>query len=299
MILTDCHVHSCFSSDSETPVEAMIEQAIARNFSYFYLTDHMDYEFPVSEEGMDFLFNPDEYFSTLENLRRKYTSSNNQTCKIKLRPSIELGLKPHLNKDYQKLLKDYPFDFVIGSTHLVNDLDPYNAQFWEGRSEKASLAAYFETVLENIGSFPEFDSLGHLDYAIRYAPSVKQAMTQLAGKSGNTKNTDLSGINCLIHYHYKDYADYLDETLKLLIHHGIALEVNTAGYAKGLGQPNPKPEVLKRYKELGGELLTIGSDGHVPEAYAFGFKQAEQLLNRIGFRYYTIFKQRKPEMIKF
>ena len=75
MIITDCHVHSCFSSDSETPVEAMIEQAIAKNFSYFYLTDHMDYEFPIYEEGMDFLFNVNEYFAKLEMLKSKYKSS--------------------------------------------------------------------------------------------------------------------------------------------------------------------------------------------------------------------------------
>lgn len=298
MIITDCHVHSCFSSDSETPVEAMIEQAIAKNFSYFYLTDHMDYEFPVYEEGMDFLFNVDEYFAKLEMLKPKYKSS-----KIEIRPSIELGLKPHLREDYRKLLKDYPFDFVIGSTHLINDLDPYNNEFWEGRSEKDCLIAYFETMIENIRSFPEFDSLGHLDYAIRYAPSVKQATEQAMKQLGNAKNMNLSNIlhntNCLIHYQYKDYADYIDEALKLLIHHGIALEVNTAGYAKGLGQPNPKMDVLKRYKEFGGELITIGSDGHTKDAYAFGFEQAEELLKKIGFRYYTIFKQRKAEMIGF
>ncbi len=284
MIITDCHVHSCFSSDSETPVENMLEQAIKRNFSYFYLTDHMDYEFPISEEGMDFLFDVDAYFDKLEMLKRKYEreSLGVRGSKIEIRPSIELGLKPHLGEDYRKLLKEYPFDFVIGSTHLVNDLDPYNTEFWEGRSEKASLIAYFETVIENIRSFPEFDSLGHLDYAIRYAPSVKQGIA-----------------NSLIHYQYKDYADYIDEALKLLIHYGIALEVNTAGYAKRLGQPNPKIDVLRRYKEFGGELITIGSDGHVPNAFAFGFGEVEELLKKVGFRYYAIFKQRKAEMISF
>lgn len=275
MILTDCHVHSRFSSDSKTPVEAMIEQAIKRGFSYFYLTDHMDYEFPVHEEGMDFLFDPDEYFSVLENLKKRYGRAANPGGTIEIRPSVELGLKPYLGDAYRKLLKDYPFDFVIGSTHLVDDLDPYNQSFWENRSEKEALAAYLEAVVENIRSFPEFDSCGHLDYAIRYAPSG------------------------FIHYRYEDYSDYLDEALRLLIQNGIALEVNTAGYAKGLGQPNPQPEVLKRYRELGGELLTIGSDGHIPKAYAFGFKQAEELLKGIGFRYYTVFKQRKPEMLSF
>ncbi len=293
MIITDCHVHSCFSSDSETPVEAMVQEAVKRRFPYFYLTDHMDYEFPVYEEGMDFLFNPEEYFAVLNKLQEQYAG------KIEIRPSIELGLKPNLGDAYRQLLKDYPFEFIIGSTHLVDNLDPYNTEFWEGRSEKQSLEAYFETVIKNIKAFPEMNTCGHLDYAIRYAPSVKEATQKLTELVAQSKKRTLSDFDCLVRYSYKDYADYLDEALKLLIHNGIALEVNTAGFAKGLGQPNPKSEVLKRYKELGGELLTIGSDGHVPEYYAYGFEQAEELLKGIGFKYYTIFKQRKCEMIKF
>lgn len=273
MILTDCHVHSCFSSDSETSVEAMIEQAISRSFPYFYLTDHMDYEFPIWEEGMDFLFNPEAYFKALAKYQNQYADS------IRIRPSIELGLKPCVAEKYRTLLSQYPFDFVIGSTHLVNNEDPFNPSFWESRSESEALSSYFEAVIENIRVFPEFDSCGHLDYIIRYAPSVLSG----ANKAG---------------YHYRDYSDYLDTALRLLIQHGIALEVNTAGYVKGLNQPNPQTDVLKRYRELGGELLTIGSDAHKPEFYSCEFSRAEELLKSLGFRYYAIYKQRKAEMLK-
>lgn len=267
MLLTDCHVHSSFSSDSQTPVEVMIEEAVKRGFSYFYLTDHMDLEFPVYVEGMDFVFDPEEYFSTLGELKERYMGV------IDIRPSIELGLKPHLAESFRKLLARYPFDFVIGSTHLVKDTDPFRSIYWEGRSEKEAMTAYLEAVIENIRAFPEFDSCGHLDYVIRYAPSGEKA------------------------YRYSDYADYLDTALKLLIEHGIALEVNTAGYAKGCGQPNPCYDTLKRYWELGGELLTVGSDAHLPEYYAWEFKKTEALLKEIGFKYYTVYKQRKAEML--
>lgn len=277
MILADCHVHSCFSSDSETPVEAMIEQAISRKFPYFYLTDHLDYEFPVSEEGMDFLFEPSEYFSALARYQNQYAGA------IRIRPSVELGLKPHLAKTCRKLLEEYPFDFVIGSTHLVNDEDPYSLSFWENRSEKEALISYFEAVIENIRAFPEFDSCGHLDYVIRYAPSVRCQTSKQA--------------SCPPAYRYADYADYLEEALRLLLSHGIALEVNTAGFAKGLGQPNPQADVLKRYRELGGELITIGSDAHVPAFYAWEFARTEKLLKELGFRYCAVYKQRKPEML--
>ena len=275
MILTDCHVHSCFSSDSQTPVEAMLKQAIDRKFPFFYLTDHMDYEFPVYEEGMNFEFNPEEYFSTLEKYQHKYGAA------IQIRPAIELGLKPHIATKCQELLNKYPFDFVIGSTHLVNDEDPYSPRFWESRTEKEALSSYFETVIENIRAFPKIDSCGHLDYVIRYAPSIRTTPP-----SAETP--------C---YRYSDYADYLDEALKLLLQHGIALEVNTAGYVKGLNQPNPQPEVLKRYRELGGELITIGSDAHLPEFYACEFKRTEELLKKLGFKYYAIYEKRKPVML--
>lgn len=268
MLLADCHIHSCFSSDSQTPVETMIQEAIKRGFPYFYLTDHMDLEFPVYVEGMNFIFDPSEYFSTFEELKERYQGI------IELRPSVELGLKPHLTDRFQKLLKEYPFDFVIGSTHLVENIDPYHPSYWEGRSEKEALTSYFEAVIENIRAFPEFDTCGHLDYVVRYAPSGKKT------------------------YAYSDYADYLDTALKLLIEHGIALEVNTAGYTKGCGQPNPCRDTLKRYRELGGELLTIGSDAHLPEYYASEFHQAEALLKSLGFQYYAVFKKRKAEMVK-
>lgn len=272
MILTDCHVHSCFSSDSKAPVEAMIEQAISHHFPYFYLTDHMDYDFPVHEEGMDFLFDPKAYFLALEKYQSRYGKA------IHIRPAVELGLKPSIVSLCRSLLTEYPFDFVIGSTHLVENQDPYSPSFWENRSEKEALTSYFEAVHTNLCAFPEVDSCGHLDYAVRYAPSVR---------SGKSKKS----------YFYRDYADLLDTILKLLIQKGIALEVNTAGYVKGLGEPNPQKEVLLRYRELGGVFLTIGSDAHIPSLYACEFARAEALLKNLGFRYYTIYKQRKPEML--
>lgn len=265
MITTDMHVHSCFSSDCEAPVEAMLEEAKKRGFSSFYLTDHMDYDYPENEEGLDFLFEPEEYFKALEGMEKKYGGS------LRIYPSIELGLKPELKEDYQKLIDSYPFDFVIGSTHLIKNQDPYYPDFWLNRREEEVIASYFEQVLENLRAFPKFNSLGHLDYIIRYAPS---------------KKTD---------YHYATYQDYLEEILKLLIQKGIALEVNTAGYVKGLGQPNPCTEVLERYYSLGGELITIGSDAHKPSDYAYGFPKVEELLKKLGFRYYTVYQGQKPK----
>ena len=133
---------------------------------------------------------------------------------------------------------------------------------------------YFACTLENIRSVTGFQALGHLDYVVRYG-------------HGREKE-----------YSYRAYADVIDEILRELICRGIALEVNSGGLKYGLGFPNPHPDVLKRYRELGGEILTLGSDAHAPEHIAYNFKETGELLKACGFRYYTIFKERKPEFLK-
>ena len=92
--------------------------------------------------------------------------------------------------------------------------------------------------------------------------------------------------------------EWIDEILKTLILKNIGLECNTAGFKYGLGFPNPHMDILKRYRELGGEIITVGSDGHKPEHLAYDFHKVPDILKEAGFSYYTIFKERKPEFIK-
>jgi histidinol-phosphatase (PHP family) len=83
----------------------------------------------------------------------------------------------------------------------------------------------------------------------------------------------------------------------VLIEHGKGLECNTGGLRYGLSQPNPSRRILKRYRELGGEIITIGSDAHTPDYLGYGFQECRRFLLRCGFRYYTVFHGRKPEFI--
>ena len=151
--------------------------------------------------------------------------------------------------------------------------DPYDDAFWKERSVDETCEAYFKSIIDNIKSYKNFDTYGHIDYIIRYAPE---------------KNKN---------YTYHKFADVLDDVLKTIIHNNIALEVNTAGYKYGLGQPNPQTDILQRYRELGGELITIGADAHRPDHIAYDFKKAETLLKDLGFKYYTIFKKRQAQQI--
>ncbi len=290
MIKADIHMHCSFSTDSESPMEEMILGAIDRGLDTICFTDHMDLEYPQEIPGVpQFILDLDAYEKEYNRLKDLYDS------KINLLLGIECGMLPHLGNKYAEIVKRCPFDFVICSSHLISapfymkDIeyinmnghapitmqhgDPYEKDFWIGRSVHEIMTMYFDTVAKNITAFKDFDSYAHLDYAIRYAPG---------------KNVD---------YTYSAYSDIIDEALKSIIDAGKALEINTAGYKYGLGQPNPQSDILKRYRELGGEMITIGADAHRPDHIAYDFKKAGELLTGLGFKYYTVFIQRKPVLL--
>lgn len=268
MILADSHVHSEFSSDSTTPVTDVIEKAIQTGMSYFYLTDHHDIDFPIEAAGgLDFQLNTPLYLSKLSELKEHYQNQ------IEVRTGVELGLMKHIGEKLRAYVTEFNFDFVIGSSHLVRGMDPYYPKYFEGRSQTAAYREYFESIYENIQVFHDYDVYGHLDYVVRYGPS---------------KNID---------WNFKDYADLFEVILTTLIEQGKGIEINTAGLYKGLGYPHPHKDILTMYRKLGGEIITIGSDAHTADFLGYGFEQAEQLLLSCGFRYYTLFRNRKPDFL--
>lgn len=278
MIRSDNHVHSRFSSDSDTPMEDMVKKAVSLGLSSLCLTDHMDYEFPDLGNGMTFLFDPKAYWQELNHLESAYPQ-------LALRRGVELGLKPNLKTVCDDLTSSLPFDFVIGSTHLVDNQDPYYLSYWEGKTEREGIDRYYEITLENIRSGVDFDVYGHIDYVVRYTPTQQENRRQgIQDEAYMTK--------CL-----QDSWDQIDEILRLLIQSGKGIELNTAGLKYGLGHPHPHEQILKRYRELGGELLTIGSDAHQPEHLAYDFPKVPEILRQCGFSYYAEFHKRAPKMI--
>ncbi|MDY3919872.1 MAG: histidinol-phosphatase HisJ family protein [Candidatus Limivivens sp.] len=262
----DFHIHSSFSADSDTPMEDMVQEGIRKGLRLMCFTEHMDRDYPDDPEHA-FEVDTAAYYQELMALKERYAPQ------IQLLFGIELGLEPHLAASHRGYLADWPFDYVIGSSHLVNRRDPYYPSFYEGREEADCYLEYFQSVLTNLQAFSEMDAYGHLDYVVRYGPNQNR------------------------YYSYEAYRDILDEILKLLIEKDVALEVNTAGFKYGLGHPNPQEDVLRRYRELGGEKITVGSDGHAPEHLAFAFGQIRSLLESCGFRYYTVFHRRRAEFL--
>lgn len=263
-MLCDFHLHTDFSGDSCTPAASQIEKAIELGIPRICITDHHD---PDVVAPYDFTLNLPEYFVSMENLRSRYQD------KIQIGIGIELGLQNHIASELSKTASHYPFDYIIGSCHFIDGLDPYYPEFFQGKNEKQAYRRFFEVTLNRIQNLDCFDALGHLDYVVRYGP---------------TKNRE---------YFYNDYRDLIDAILETLIRKKKALECNTGGFHYGLGHPNPCEEILCRYRELGGELLTVGSDAHFPKHIGFDFDRARLLLKSCGFSYYTVYRQRQPEFL--
>ena len=270
-IHADYHLHSSFSGDSDAPMEEMIRRGIALGLTQMCFTEHMDFDFPVSDISPAGCFevNTDSYLYDLLKYREIYRD------KIRILFGVELGLQAHLVPLQAAYATSKPFDFIIGSSHLCSGRDPYQPYFWEGRSEEEALREYFSSIIENLETFTDFDVYGHLDYIVRYAP-------------GQDKD-----------YSYEKYADLFERMLDLLLENGIGLEVNTGGVRYGLKDLHPCTALLRRYREKGGEIVTVGSDAHRPEDLCRSFDRAEEVLKNCGFRYYTVFENRTPRFMEF
>ena len=257
----DFHIHSGFSGDSDTPMEDMIRKGISLGLKTMCMTEHYDEDFPAGFG--DFSLDTEAYYGEFCRLKAKYAGD------IELLFGVELGMQVHLGSVYEEYVSRRPFDYCIASQHLSDRIDPYYPLYWEKYSPQEGICRYFSETLECLKNMKDYDALGHLDYIVRY--------------SGPGKDS----------FHYAAYADHIDPILQHIIEEGKCLEVNTAGLKYGLGHPNPREDILKRYREMGGEDIIIGSDGHRPEHLAYGFDLITDLLKDLGFRYHCIFRERK------
>lgn len=269
-IIADCHLHSYHSGDSSAPMEAMIQQAISLGLKEICFTEHqdIDYVYHENETPGCYEINTDSYLYELIGYKEQYRSQ------IEVSFGVELGMQAHIARKLAAYSKNHDFDFIIASSHLCNQKDPYFPDFFEGRSEEDAYHEYFQYINECLRSYMNFDVYGHLDYILRYGPN---------------KNAN---------FVYADYRDDIDTILKTLIDNEKGIEINSSGLAYGLGQPHPCKDIIQRYKELGGEIITIGSDAHEPSRIAYDYNTVGELLTDIGFRYYCVFKGRLPEYFK-
>lgn len=266
--LSDCHMHCDFSSDSKASAESMIESAIKLGLKTICFTDHNDYDYPLEDGKVMFSLDLPAYKEKIRKLGQKYSDRIEVLC----------GVEQGLMKSVADRVNAYPtkdLDVVIGSSHMVNGEDPYYEEFWKDKKVVDVINLYYESILENLESCNNFDVYGHIDYVARYIPPYMPK------------------------YNEADYYEIIDAILKKIISKDKGIEINMAGFKYGMGNPNPSPWILKRYKELGGEILTLGSDAHKPEHIAYDYQRLPQILADAGFSYYTVFKERKAEFRKW
>lgn len=227
---SDFHVHSRFSFDSDEDPNNNILKAIDLGMDSICFTEHMDIDWPV--EGEDATFDYDDYSNAIDLYRNRYRD------KIKIYKGVELGLwEKNIDKNID-YLKNHDFDYVIGSCHLVNDMDPYYPKFWEKDDEDKLVKLFLSTTLNCLKDFSNVNTLGHLDYIIRYATNLKN------------------------NYRPCEFKDLIYPILEFIKENDIALEINTGNFKSGLDFPNPHYDIWDMYKEIGGKFIQIGSDAH-------------------------------------
>ena len=250
----DNHIHANFSTDSDMVIEDAIKRGKELDIG-LVITEHMDINY---QDINKMAFNPDEYFKSYP----KYKSDS-------LMLGIELGMIPQLAQENRAIVENYPFDFVLGSVHFVDQYDIYEDELYIGKNKYEVYQRYFKFMLECINSHNFIDSLGHIDYIARYARF-------------NDKEI-----------YYMEYASLIDDVLIALIRSEKALELNT----KRLKDKKAFLNMLllfKRYSELGGKMITLGSDSHNVGSIGMNFDIAKDIIDTYHLKE-VYFTNRKPE----
>lgn len=254
----DYHLHSSISFDSDSSAESIAIAAKEAGFREICFTDHCDYN--SDKEKKHYPINIEEYNSA-------YNSLKVDGLKIKL--GFEFGMTDWNKPELCEMLRKRPFDFVIGSIHFVDGTDPYDYDYWVGKTEREAYLGYLERILQCVEIHDDFDVLGHLTYVSRsiYNP---------------TKNL----------LEYRDYSDICDEIFKTLIKKDKGIEINTSAQ-NSLGVLLPSYDFVKRFHELGGKIITVGSDAHAPERVGQHIDKALALAKDV-FGYVCTFDNRTP-----
>ena len=263
MITWDTHLHTEFSGDSTAKVNDMINAGRAKGLRGMVFTDHLDWNYPNEPGHFDL-----DFYGYLDAMNLAMT----QNPDIEIRRGIEIGLQPHLAERHREFLNKLAFDFVIGSIHVVGGKDPYYPEFFKDRSADGAYGEYLECMKENLLTFTDFDALGHLDYVVRYG--LRHLGPSLGGMS------------------FYKHRPIIEEILQFLIKNEKALEVNTGSFRNNMTEPNPSYDIIKLYYDMGGRLITIGSDAHKPENVADGFDGVALRLKEMGFTSQAVYISR-------
>ena len=272
--LYDNHNHSQFSFDGgRTSVGKTVNSAIGKGLAGVCFTDHCDFFVPPMkakyEEYVPEVFDVEARNAEIDKVNAKCPQD------FHVFKGIEIGVQKSERDKIAAHLEKYSFDEIIASVHYLDDTDPFWGGYYEGKTWRYAYGHYLETLYdEMVWLGDRFDIMGHYDYVTRYAPYQECSIL------------------------YKDFPDILDSMLRYLAENGKALEINTKTYQDFKGRtPVLDKNILMRYRELGGEIISLGSDSHDADRVGFNFERTAALVSRCGFRYLAHFDKRKPVML--
>ena len=270
MLLFDNHNHSQFSFDGKrSSIEGCAHEAISKGLSGIAFTDHCDFFVPAMKAQYENLV-PEVFDVAPQQAEIDRVQGLVGEGRLKILKGIEVGMHEDHHEDIRAMLSDNSFDQVIASVHYLDGIDPFYGGYYEDKDWKTAYGHYLETIYKEMTWLGDFDIMGHFDYVVRYAPYDRTSLM------------------------YRDFNDILDEMFRFLIQEGKALEINTKSYRNYKGRDiTLDRNILDRYKELGGEIISLGSDSHRPEQSGTSFKEYVLLLKSLGFRWTAHYESRK------
>ena len=251
----DFHMHSTVSFDGRSDGRDMALAAKAAGMREICFTDHIDYT-PDERYCFDF----DRYAEAYDHL---------EVPGLTIRRGVEYGLLRDNQERMRQNLAKRDFDFVLGSVHFVGDKDVYWPEYWAGKTVQEAIREQLEETLRMVQLHDQYDVLAHLTYIAKCGGNPTHALVR-----------------------YADYRELIDEILRELVRHDKGLELNTSGIDR-CGGPLPTLDYFERFKELGGKIVTVGSDAHdVSRAGQYTGEMAEKLKEIFG--YVCTFAHRQP-----
>ena len=254
----DYHVHTCYSDDSECPMEDMVKRACELKLHEIAFTDHVDYGVKT-DENCDY----EAYFEEIQKMQKKYEGQ------IRIKAGIEFGVQTHTMQQFWNDFVQYPFDFIILSNHQIDNKEFWNYDYQEGKSQQEYQENYYKAIYDVMKEFKAYSVLGHIDMIKRY------------DKMGDFPDQKV--------------MEFVDPILKLAIEDGKGIEINTSSFKYGLKDLMPSRKILKRYRELGGTRITLGSDTHETVHLADHIEEVRKELKKMGYETFCTFDKMKPE----
>lgn len=283
-MLIDMHTHSSHSPDAESSAREMCERAAELGLTAFAITDHCDvnYWYPLAHYFGDktdvidsMMYGSGKY--ALDSIAEQAVLREEFSDRLDLTVGVEMAQILQDTAKADELAADPRLDFIIGSHHMNAGTDDfYYLDYSEMSKDELDklLSDCFEQTLE-MCRWGKFDVLGHLTYPLRY----------ICGDYG-------------IDMDIKPYEDIIREIFRTLIVNGKGIEINTSGLRQKYGQTFPNLGLIRLYRQLGGEILTIGSDAHRVSDIGKGITDGIELAKAAGFEYTAYFKKHEPVFLK-